>query len=162
MSASQILATLQSLQAKFDVYGLGRLSTLGLVDAPQKYHNKPLEKDTKSIVAGPSFLQYLNKLFQIQISAGDIIQFEAGNTSKYYMLSTNGTWDEIIKLQQYPYIDTPAKQGPLGYCYPAAIHITVNRESQINLRYAYVGLHARFRDSWYTTHLIKSPCIMHY
>jgi len=74
------------------------ISTLGLVDALQKYHNKPLEKDAKSIVAGPSFLQYLNK-FQIQISAGDIIQFESGNTSKYYMLSTNGTWDEIIKLQ---------------------------------------------------------------
>jgi len=75
------------------------ISTLGLVDALQKYHNKPLEKDAKSIVAGPSFLQYLNKLFQIQRSAGDIIQFESGNTSKYYMLSTNGTWDEIIKLQ---------------------------------------------------------------
>ncbi|MGA9154062.1 MAG: hypothetical protein WBZ36_26065 [Candidatus Nitrosopolaris sp.] len=36
---------------------------------------------------------------QIQISAGDIIQFESGNTSKYYMLSATGTWDEIIKLQ---------------------------------------------------------------
>jgi hypothetical protein len=75
------------------------ISTLGLVDALQKYHNKPLEMAAKSIVAGPSFLQYLNKLFQIQISAGDIIQFESGNTSKYYMLSANGTWDEIIKLQ---------------------------------------------------------------
>ncbi len=57
------------------------------------------EKEAKSIVAGPSFLQYLNKLFQIQTSAGDIIQFESGNTSKYYMLSATGTWDEIIKLQ---------------------------------------------------------------
>ncbi|MGB7954742.1 MAG: hypothetical protein WCF23_12255 [Candidatus Nitrosopolaris sp.] len=75
------------------------ISTLGLVDALQKYHNKPLEMEAKSIVAGPSFLQYLNKLFQIQISAGDIIQFESGNTGKYYMLSANGTWDEIIKLQ---------------------------------------------------------------
>jgi len=75
------------------------ISRLGLVDALQKYHNKPLEKEAKSIVAGPSFLQYLNKLFQIQISAGDIIQFESGNTSKYYMLSATGTWDEIIKLQ---------------------------------------------------------------
>jgi hypothetical protein len=75
------------------------ISTLGLVDALQKYHNEPLEMEAKSIVAGPSFLQYLNKLFQIQISAGDIIQFESGNTSKYYMLSANGTWDEIIKLQ---------------------------------------------------------------
>src|SRR6266581_2878793 len=52
-----------------------------------------------SIVAGPSFLQYLNKLFQIQTSAGDIIQFESGNTSKFYMLSATGTWDELIKLQ---------------------------------------------------------------
>jgi hypothetical protein len=76
-----------------------QISRLGLVDALQKYHNKPLEKEAKSIVAGPSFLQYLNKLFQIQISAGDIIQFESGNTSKYYMLSATGTWDEIIKLQ---------------------------------------------------------------
>jgi hypothetical protein len=76
-----------------------QISRLGLVDAMQKYHNKPLEKEAKSIVAGPSFLQYLNKLFQIQISAGDIIQFESGNTSKYYMLSATGTWDEIIKLQ---------------------------------------------------------------
>ena len=76
-----------------------QISRLGLVDALQKYHNKPLEKEAKSIVAGPSFLRYLNKLFQIQISAGDIIQFESGNTSKFYMLSATGTWDEIIKLQ---------------------------------------------------------------
>jgi hypothetical protein len=76
-----------------------QISRLGLVDAMQKYHNKPIEKEAKSIVAGPSFLQYLNKLFQIQISAGDIIQFESGNSSKYYMLSATGTWDEIIKLQ---------------------------------------------------------------
>jgi hypothetical protein len=75
------------------------VSRLGLVDALQKYHNKPLEKEAKSIVAGPSFLQFLNKLFQIQISAGDIIQFESGNNSKYYMLSVTGTWDEIIRLQ---------------------------------------------------------------
>jgi hypothetical protein len=46
-----------------------------------------------------SFLQFLNKLFQTQISTGDIIQFESGNISKYYMLSATGTWDEIIKLQ---------------------------------------------------------------
>ena len=75
------------------------ISRLGLVDALQKYHNKPLEKEAKSIVAGPSFLQFLNKLFQIQISAGDIIQFESANNSKYYMLSATGTWDEIIRLQ---------------------------------------------------------------
>ena len=75
------------------------ISRLGLVDALQKYHNKPLEKEAKSIVAGPSFLQFLNKLFQIHILSGDIIQFESGNNSKYYMLSATGTWDEIIKLQ---------------------------------------------------------------
>lgn len=74
------------------------ISKLGLVDALQKYHNKPVEKDAKSIVAGPSFLQFLNKLFQIQISAGDVIQFDCGDASKFYMLSTTGTWDEIIKL----------------------------------------------------------------
>jgi hypothetical protein len=62
------------------------ISRMGLVDALQKYHNKPLEKEAKSIVAGPSFLQFLNKLFQIQISAGDVIQFESGNNSKHYML----------------------------------------------------------------------------
>ena len=75
------------------------ISRMGLVDALQKYHNEPLEKEAKSIVAGPSFLQFLNKLFQIQISAGDVIQFESGNNSKYYMLSVTGTWDEIIRLQ---------------------------------------------------------------
>ena len=74
------------------------ISSLGLVDALQKYHNKPLQKEAKSIVAGPSFLQFLNKLFQIQITTGDIIQFESGDNSKYYMLSATGTWDEIIKL----------------------------------------------------------------
>ena len=33
------------------------ISRLGLVDALQKYHNKPLEKEAKSIVAGPKFSQ---------------------------------------------------------------------------------------------------------
>ena len=66
------------------------ISKLGLVDALQEYHNKPLEREGKNIVAGPSFLQYLS-LFQTQISAGDIIEFESGNTSKAYMLSATGT-----------------------------------------------------------------------
>src|SRR5881409_2513179 len=61
------------------------LSSLGLIDTLEKYYNKPLEKQAKSIVAGPSFLQFLNKLFQVQISAGDIIQFESENDGKYYM-----------------------------------------------------------------------------
>jgi len=75
------------------------LSSLGLTDTLQKYYNKPLEKQAKSIVAGPSFLQFLNRLFQIQITAADIIHLESGNHSKYYMLSASGTWDEIVKLQ---------------------------------------------------------------
>jgi len=74
------------------------ISELGLEDGLQKFYDKPLQKETKSIVAGPSFLQFLNKLFRIQISGGDIIQFEHKSHSKYYMLSTTGTWDEIIKL----------------------------------------------------------------
>ena len=78
---------------------VGEISILGLVEALQKYYNSPLEKEAKSIVAGPSFLQFSNKLFQIQISAGDIINLECANQSKYYMLSASGTWDEIIKLQ---------------------------------------------------------------
>jgi hypothetical protein len=78
---------------------VGEISSLGLVEGLQKYYNPPLEKEAKSIVAGPSFLQFLNKLFQIQISAGDIINLESANHSKFYMLSTSGTWDEIIKLQ---------------------------------------------------------------
>jgi hypothetical protein len=72
---------------------------LGLVDALQNYHEKTLEKEAESIMAGPSFLQFLNKLFQTQISTGDMMQFESGNNSRYYMLSATGTWDEIIKLQ---------------------------------------------------------------
>jgi hypothetical protein len=78
---------------------VGDISTIGLVDCLEKYYNKPFEKEAKSIVAGPSFLQFLNKLFQIQISSGDIINLESASHSKYYMLSLSGTWDEIIKLQ---------------------------------------------------------------
>jgi hypothetical protein len=78
---------------------VGEISSLGLVEALQKYYNSPLEKEAKSIVAGPSFLQFSNKLFQIQISAGDIINLESASHNKFYMLSASGTWDEIIKLQ---------------------------------------------------------------
>ena len=69
------------------------------MEALQKYYNLPLEKEAKSIVAGPSFLQFANKLFQIQISAGDVINLDSASHSKFYMLSASGTWDEIIKLQ---------------------------------------------------------------
>ncbi|MGI9010329.1 MAG: hypothetical protein ACR2F1_03960 [Nitrososphaeraceae archaeon] len=78
---------------------VGEISSIGLVESLEKYYNKPYEKEAKSIVAGPSFLQFLNKLFQIQISSGDIINLESASHSKYYMLSVSGTWDEIIKLQ---------------------------------------------------------------
>ena len=75
------------------------LSNIGLTETLGKYYKKPIEHGAKSIVAGPSFIQFLNKLFKIQIAAGDILQFESANSSKYFMFSLTGTWDEIIKLQ---------------------------------------------------------------
>lgn len=75
------------------------ISKTGLEEALSKYYSKPFEHEAKSIVAGPSFMQYLNKLFRIQIAAGDILQFESKNQDKYFMFSLTGTWDEIIKLQ---------------------------------------------------------------
>ncbi len=75
------------------------LSHTGLTEILKKYYTKPFEHEAKSIVAGPSFIQFLNKLFKIQISAGDILQFESGNHDKYFMFSLSGTWDEIVKLQ---------------------------------------------------------------
>jgi cupin superfamily acireductone dioxygenase involved in methionine salvage len=75
------------------------LGSEGLTNVLEKYYNKPLEREVKSIVAGPSFLEFSNKLFQVLITNGDIIYLESGDHSKYYMLSATGTWDEIIKLQ---------------------------------------------------------------
>ena len=75
------------------------LSNIGLAEILNKYYGKPFEHEAKSIVAGPSFIQFLNKLFRIQIAAGDILQFESGNHDKYFMFSLSGTWDEIVKLQ---------------------------------------------------------------
>lgn len=75
------------------------LSNIGLTDTLKKYYNKPMEHEARSIVAGPSFIQFLNKVFRMQIAAGDILQFESANNSKYFMFSLTGTWDEIIKLQ---------------------------------------------------------------
>jgi hypothetical protein len=74
------------------------ISETGLEESLQKFFDNPLEKETKSIVAGPSFLQFLRNLFRVQIAGGHIIQFEHKTQSKYYMLSATGTWDEIIKL----------------------------------------------------------------
>jgi hypothetical protein len=59
------------------------LSNIGLTEILKKYYNKPLEHEARSIVAGPSFIQFLNKLFKIQIAAGDILQFESDNRNKY-------------------------------------------------------------------------------
>jgi hypothetical protein len=75
------------------------LGSVGLTNVLEKYYNKPQEREVKSIVAGPSFLEFLNKLFQVLITTGDIIYLESRDHSKYYMLSATGTWDEIIKLQ---------------------------------------------------------------
>jgi hypothetical protein len=75
------------------------LGNIGLGEALKKYYNKPLEHEAKSIVAGPSFMQYLNKLFKTSIAGGDILQFESDSQDKYFMFSLTGTWDEIIKLQ---------------------------------------------------------------
>lgn len=75
------------------------LSNIGLANALEKYYSKPFEHEAQSIVAGPSFMQFLNKLFKIQIAPGDILQFESGGHDKYFMFSLTGTWDEIIKLQ---------------------------------------------------------------
>ena len=75
------------------------LSNIGLHDALKKYYNEPVEHEAKSIVAGPSFIQYLNKLFKTQIAGGDILQFESDKHDKFFMFSLTGTWDEIIKLK---------------------------------------------------------------
>jgi hypothetical protein len=75
------------------------LSNVGLSDTLKKYYSEPVEHEAKSIVAGPSFIQYLNKLFRTQIAAGDVLEFESDSQDKYFMFSLTGTWDEIIKLQ---------------------------------------------------------------
>ena len=75
------------------------LSNIGLADTLKKYYNEPIEHEANSIVAGPTFIQYLNKLFKIQIIAGDILQFQSDKQDKFFMFSLTGTWDKIIKLQ---------------------------------------------------------------
>jgi hypothetical protein len=75
------------------------LSNIGLPDTLKKYYNEPVEHEAKSIVAGPTFIQYLNKLFRTQIAAGDILQLESDKHDKFFMFSLTGTWDEIIKLK---------------------------------------------------------------
>lgn len=75
------------------------LSNIGLHNTLKKYYNEPVEHEAKSIVAGPSFLQYLNKLFRFQIAAGDVLQFESDSHNKFFMFSLTGTWDEIIELK---------------------------------------------------------------
>ena len=55
------MAILRVYRRNSDVSDLSDLveeiSKLGLVDALQEYHKKPLDREAKSIVAGPSFLQ---------------------------------------------------------------------------------------------------------
>lgn len=75
------------------------ISSIGLTDTLKKYYNQPFAHNAKSIVAGPSFMQYLNRLFKTQITAGDILQFDSAGQDKYFMFSLTGTWDEIIRLQ---------------------------------------------------------------
>ena len=83
-----------------DLANLGEeLSNMGLSEILKKCSDKPFGHEAKSMVAGPSFIQFLNKLFRIQIAGGDILQFESGNHDKYFMFSLSGTRDEIIKLQ---------------------------------------------------------------
>ena len=94
-----ILRIYKQKSVEIDLFKLVEaISETGLEESLQKFYDKPLEKETKSIVAGPSFLQFLRNLFRVQIAGGDIIQFEHKTQSKYYMLSATGTWDEIIKL----------------------------------------------------------------
>lgn len=76
-----------------------QIGNIGLAENLKKYYNSPFEHEAKSIVAGPSFMQYLNRLFKTQIAAGDILKFESSDHDKYFMFSPTGTWDEIIKLQ---------------------------------------------------------------
>ena len=102
LSLSNILTILNVYRRNSKFIDLADLveesSTLGLVGVIQKYHNNPLEKEAESLVAGPSFLQYLTNYFKSKYQL-EILYNLNGNTSKYYMLSTKGTWDEIIKLQ---------------------------------------------------------------
>jgi hypothetical protein len=48
-------AKIALINSALEIEMVVQISKLGLVDALQKYHNKPLEMEAKSIVAGPSF-----------------------------------------------------------------------------------------------------------
>ena len=76
-----------------------KLGDEGLTNTLEICYDKPLGREIKSIVAGPSFLQFLNNLFQILVTTGDIINLQSEGQCKFYMLSATGTWDEIIKLE---------------------------------------------------------------
>lgn len=79
-------------------YNIDNIKKCRLPRLLKKYYSKPFEHEAKSIVAGPSFMQYLNKLFKTQIAAGDILQFESDNHNRFFMFSWTGTWDEICSL----------------------------------------------------------------
>jgi len=48
------------------------IRNIGSDQTLNKYYTKPFEHEAKSIVADPSFMRYLNKLFRIQIVPGSI------------------------------------------------------------------------------------------
>jgi hypothetical protein len=64
----------------------------------RKYYNKPVEKNLKSIVAGPKLLAVPKQIIPNSNNSRRHHTIWCGDANKYYMLSVTGTWDEIIKL----------------------------------------------------------------
>jgi hypothetical protein len=64
-------------------YLIENLSQIGLGKALEKYYDKPAERETKSIEAGPSFLYISYNLFHIHITPVDIVELEYGNNIEY-------------------------------------------------------------------------------
>ena len=71
---------------------------IGLNEILKKYYINTFEHGARSIVAGPRFIQFLSRLFRIQIVAGEILQFESGNDDKSFKFALSGT-DDKFKLQ---------------------------------------------------------------
>jgi hypothetical protein len=49
------------LKAKYAINSTIELSNTGLLDTWKKYYDEPTDREAKSIVAGLTFLKYLNK-----------------------------------------------------------------------------------------------------